>query len=733
MAKQKLTELLEEHKEKALGEHTFSPTYKQIALIGILSFFIFACLENIVCVASVRLYWQYYLVSYAAWLFLALIAVSFSCAIQAAIRKIFGKSWPLTWLFVFILFLPNIIYTALQSNQGMWWFNYFSKFAVLSMVFMAFPLAIRYVHGIIKNNQGKVGVDTILIVLVWGFSSIFGTLIVGAELHSDHWALNIFVLVTFKFIIPFLIAFSIRWRKLSKPHCQILTACGWLVALVVLCNTIVTPFLLRIAYDQSESLPDSFPATSGVKKRPNIVLIVMDTARAANMSLYGYKQRTTPRIQEFAHDALVFKNAISSAPWTLPAHAALFTGLPSYLHFATYSYNAENKGVPLAQHYNTLAEILFANGYETGAVVANTGFLSPQYGLNQGFEFFWWGKPRARNLLAYSLIQEISISYPAFPINFVKSICGFSDYNDATYINQISLNWLQNHTRANRPWLLFINYMETHGTTYLPSPFSHLFPVSSQLYLPGSWPRDQETGLAKWLDSRSLDRSRGWYDNELAYLDYEIGRLLNRLKEGKLYDDAMIVITSDHGELLGEHEEFGHRFWLYQELLQVPLIVKYPRGENGGQANKKTVLNSDVFAEILEQSGVALPTDIMAQPFAKSNHPVFAEVDPNPEFAKKWPNTYNQNLQAFYSKMFDHLKLINSDNGKNELYDISRDSGEKSKLLDSNQTGPILVELENFLDALNPLREKFQKKQPNWQKKFDPDTLNRLRALGYLN
>jgi len=731
MDKRKLTELLVEHKEKALGDHTFTPTCKQIALIGILSFFVFACLENIVCMTSIKMNWQYYLVSFSVWLILGLVAFSFSCIIQAAIKKIFRNSWSTTWLLVFILFLPNMIYTVLQAARRTWRFNNFSKFALLLLVFVAFTLAIRYVHGIIKNNQGKAGVDVALIVLVWGFFSIFGTLIVGAELQNEHWVLNILVLVTFHFIIPFLIAFSIRRWKLIKPHFKILTACGLLVAFVILSNIIVTPFLLEVAYGQSGALPGASPA-SGVKKRPNIVLIVMDTARAANMSLYGYKRQTTPRLQEFAHDAVVFQNAISSAPWTLPAHATLFTGLPSYLHFATNSDNMEYPPVPLAEHYDTLAEILHSNGYKTGAVVANTAVLSPKFGLSQGFEFFWWGKVKTASLFIDSVFRGISSYFPSISIDFINTICGLSDLNNAACINQVSLSWIKNHTLTKRPWLLFINYMETHGTTYLPSPFSDMFSVlPHQNYIL----RNPATGLPKRLDPRFVEEKCGWYDNEMACLDFEIGELLNRLKECKLYNDTLIVVTSDHGELLGEHEDFGHSYWLYQELLHVPLIVKYPQGKNGGQTSGKAVQNSDIFAEILEQAGIALPPDIMGQPFAMVDHLIFSEAERNPKWAKKWSvkYKYKHNLKAIYSKVFNHLKLIHSDNGKNELYDICMDSGEKNKLIDSNKTATILGELENYLGALNALREKFLKKQPSRQKKLDLETLNRLRALGYLN
>jgi len=735
MDKRKSTELLVENKNKAFGESIFSPTVKQIAFFGLLSFFIFACLENIVCLASVKLYWPYYLVSFTLWLSLALISVTLLCAIHTAISKIFRKSWPPSWLLVFVLFLPNMIYSALQvlAIERTFQIRYFSKLTLLLLVLMAYALAIRYMHGIIKGNHGRLGLDTALLILAWGFSSIFGTLIVGAELQREYWVLNTLILGIFHFIIPFLNAVFSRWRKFTKAPFLILNACGWLVVFLVLSNIFVTQLIQETAYGQAKTLADSSPAPSKVEKRSNICLIVMDTARAENMSLYGYKRQTTPYLQEFAHDAVVFQNAISSSSWTLPAHATLFTGLPGYLHFATFSKNVEDPAVPLVEHYDTLAEILYSNGYKTGAAVSNTAFLSPKFGLNQGFEFFWWGRVRSASLLTDLIIQRISIYCPGNLIYLVKKTCGLPDNNNAAQINRISLKWLQYQTQANQPWFLFMNYMETHGTPYLFAPFSHKFSGPPQHHMPGRWQRNPKTGLPKRMDPLFLEEARGWYDNEMACLDYEIGQLLNRLKELKVYDDTLIVITSDHGELLGEHEEFGHGNWLYQELLHVPLIVKYPQGKNGGQVIKKYIQNSDVFAEILEQAGIELPPAIVGQPFAKTDHPIFAEVNCDPDLVKKWPARYNQNLQAIYSKVFNHYELIHSDNGKNELYDISTDGGKKNEMIDSNKTETILGELEKYLAVLNTLRVKLLKKQPPRQGGLDPDTVRRLRALGYLN
>ena len=128
----------------------------------------------------------------------------------------------------------------------------------------------------------------------------------------------------------------------------------------------------------------------------------MDTTRAVNMSLYNYHKPTTPNLEEFSSESVVFTNAIATAPWTLPSHASLFTGLPSSMHGATHGNTIERHGLPLQDHFVTLAEILTKNGYTTGAVVSNI-VLAPVSGLNQGFDYYWWGSCRNSSLILRKL------------------------------------------------------------------------------------------------------------------------------------------------------------------------------------------------------------------------------------------------------------------------------------------------------------------------------------------
>ncbi|MCP5103208.1 MAG: sulfatase-like hydrolase/transferase, partial [bacterium] len=221
-----------------------------------------------------------------------------------------------------------------------------------------------------------------------------GTLMVGSELQGEQWLMSLFIIFLFAFILPFLALVCLKGLKKVKVPLRWLLPVGFIIAAVFLGSTVFTPVSRDSAFTREVPSPLEFTRgrtkQRGPKNRPNILLIVMDTARTASMSLYGYEKSTTPFLQEFSADAVLFKNAISSSPWTLPSHATLFTGLPASLHFATHGESEANPIVPLAPGYDTLAEMLCLNGYKTGAVIANTGVLSPRFGLSQGFGYYWW-------------------------------------------------------------------------------------------------------------------------------------------------------------------------------------------------------------------------------------------------------------------------------------------------------------------------------------------------------
>lgn len=451
----------------------------------------------------------------------------------------------------------------------------------------------------------------------------------------------------------------------------------------------------------------------------------MDTTRATSMSLYGYERKTTPNIELFAQDSVNFTNAISSAPWTLPSHASLFTGHLSYIHDATYTDSVDVHANPLNENYSTLAEILLSNGYVTGAVVANQAVLSPWSKLNQGFYYYRWGRKRDYCLLLSILCSRF---LSGNNLDNFRKICGIDKNCSSKRINKIAINWIRKV--KNRPFFLFINYMDTHGVYYLPLPYSRIF---------GSSPaptyhfrlKNEKTGRPI-LTNQDRKGIRSWYDNELTYLDSQIGQFFLSLKKLNLYDEALIIVTSDHGELLGEHDDIGHSFWLYNELLHIPLIVKYPYGKDKGIIINKKVQNIDIFAEIMNVVGLKAPFCVQGQPFSKVNHAIISEVETPPPGALKYPDTYNRSLISIFSKKHNFFKLIHSSDGRNELFNLSNDPKEVTNISDYQKEKDITAEIMNYLKILDDLKRYINIEEMK-KRKLDKATIERLRALGYIN
>jgi arylsulfatase A-like enzyme len=707
---------------------TFS--LKKVTLLGLLGFFLFAGIESVISMITVDVYPLYYLYSSILWLSLTVGSILFPAALFIVARKLLNikRLTPLI-LLVFYILLPLLIYSFLVIMMRMPGnFYSISNLGILLFALLAFWPLFSLVHSFLRESRGHLVINTVLAVVNIAVPSIFGVLLLGSEFQSEQWKMSLLVIFLFCYVAPYLLILTAKILMERKWVYRIPLTILLLAAFLLQGNIILNPILRDYSFSQQTPKTVSI---HGIDAVPNIILIVMDTARASSMSLYGYDRSTTPRLKELAEDAVVFDHATSSAPWTLPSHASLFTGLPSYLHFATHGKSEEIPIHPLEESYQTLAELLAKNGYDTGAVIANTGVLAPRFGIGQGFGYYWWGRARNQYLFFSTLLNGLKKFFPSRSAENWKIECGIFPLNNAGRINDISLDWLHRKTTKKKPWFLFINYMETHGIAYLPPPYSNLFTSPPMVEIVES--RHEKSGELSNLTPHYIERLRGWYDNEMAALDFGIGQLIDRLKASNLYNDTLIIITSDHGELLGEHNELGHEFFLYQELLHVPLIVKYPNGEKKGTRKKKIVQNIDIFAEILSRAGIGLPQGTVGQPFDKVVHPILSEVYRIPASAAKWPEKFSHDLKALFSKTHEYHKLIYSEKGHRELFDILTDPRENNPLGNPDIENTLVKELINLLEQFNPLRKHLRKKIRKARKKLDKASMERLKTLGYVD
>ena len=346
------------------------------------------------------------------------------------------------------------------------------------------------------------------------------------------------------------------------------------------------PTLRLVSFGLRPRRPDTAgPTTAAQAPAPNLLFIVLDTVRADHLAPYGYERVTTPGIDAFvqAH-ATRYERAYSASSWTLPSHGSLFTGVPPGLHQATTTRTAPTPGTihlqswpgePVSSEFPTLAELLANDGYHTAAFVGNCFFMRPEFGLARGFQHY---DARAGAYVGYHLALA--------QLTGRRLHVGHRGYRSATSITDRALDWLGNDEE--RPFFLFLNYFDAHDP-YLPAaPFDRAF--SDARPTDPLRPEDEIDPLL--------------YDRELLGLDAQVTRVLDALRENGVFEETVVVITSDHGEALGEHGIPNHSWTLYEEMIHVPLYVK-PAGERAQEVHREPIQGTEVFGLTLELLGRA--------------------------------------------------------------------------------------------------------------------------------
>jgi arylsulfatase A-like enzyme len=309
--------------------------------------------------------------------------------------------------------------------------------------------------------------------------------------------------------------------------------------------------------------------SSAAPSRPLVVVYLVDTLRADHLPLYGYPRNTAPELTRLARDGVVFDQAIAPSSWTKPSVASLFTSLLPRDHGCLQFY------APLDRSLVTLAEMLRPAGYVTGAVVANPILVSEAAAFGQGFSVF----AAAREPLEAEGVVD-----------------------DALRILDRS---------EGLPLLLYVHTMDPHAPYDAPTPFDRLFPASPR-------PSPSGAGAVDAGDAPGLDEVVREYDGEIAYGDREFGRLIRELERRGLYEDALVVFLADHGEELGERGTLGHGHSLFDELVRVPLVVKYPGGRYAGRRVARQVQMVDILPTVLAAAGVRVPDGLAGRPLEES-------------------------------------------------------------------------------------------------------------------
>jgi arylsulfatase A-like enzyme len=473
--------------------------------------------------------------------------------------------------------------------------------------------------------------------------------------------------------------------------------------------------------------------------KPNVILIVMDTVRADHLSCYGHSRKTTPGIDKIAKQGMLFRNAFSAAGWSPPSHASIFTGkYPSY-------HKVLGGKVYLDRDNVTIAEILSKNGYRTLGVTG-CGIIGPNNGLDKGFqeyiEFFGLNAiSKIRNKIPIIINLKVTLRYPK---DTIRTLIYGSDkyvYRTNEYVKKwINKNYLKKGRK--KPFFLFINYFVCHDLHVPPKPFGEWFCSFldySKLDVKKLRFLASEEGIYSFIAKRikaseiEWEVIKTWYDGQIFYLDHYIRDFIEFLEDKKIYDDSLLIITSDHGENFGEHGLAGHVFSLHDTLLHVPLVIRYPSLVPENTITSNLVSTIDIFPTILDILDIGKPFDVQGKslyPFdgceihkfvcAEHGHGIMERY---PDL-KRWPE--NKRIDLGYKSIRDkRYKYIISSNGKEELYDICHDPFEFKDISD-NHPGKLKY-FKSMLEKTVDIRYFGAEKT-----EIKGEILERLKALGYI-
>jgi len=481
---------------------------------------------------------------------------------------------------------------------------------------------------------------------------------------------------------------------------------------------------------------------------PNVLWVIWDTVRPDNLSLYGYERATTPALDAFAARGVTFDNAISPAPWTLPSHASMFTGLPPHALDAGWR-------TPLEKQPVTVAEIARANGYRTAGFIANLFYASRESGLDRGFTT-WIDYPvfTLPEFLRSTALARAAFNSSLNPLRmFRRAAAAGNDSETLDIATDPSTNgdrgpagvrgvpspdrptaalprqqtrrssptrgpvaWiraLQNESRKwapqvndefldwvtrddPRPFFAFLNYFDAHDPYRPPAPFDTVFrtgPAPAMI-------------KGRRYSPEEVERMIGAYDASIAYLDHHFGRLLARLDTLGLLDNTIVIISSDHGEEFGEHRVFTHAHSLYQPSLRVPLVIAAP-GVPAGQRVDAWVTTTDLARTVLELASLeprAVPGRTLSRYWESRADSAMPPDTLRATVLYSWdvPEYYPIRKGDMESVFADPWKYIRNGDGSEELYDLRADPGERTDLRGTERGAPLLPSFRNLLPPPAP-------------------------------
>jgi arylsulfatase A-like enzyme len=462
---------------------------------------------------------------------------------------------------------------------------------------------------------------------------------------------------------------------------------------------------------------------------PDVVLMVLDTVRARNVSTYGYARPTAPEFDALAREGALFLDATSPSTWSLPSHASLFTGrYPS-------SHGAHGEHQYLDARFPTLAQELARNGYETFCFTSNA-WISDGLGLTRGFDFqdaSWksGGGPGLGFSFIHRLLDRLGLQA--------------RDKGGAVVADHFEAWARARPAEGVRPAFVFLNFIEAHFP-YHQLPHDYLWRFTERGYgdlrsISVDLVAQQFGGEGRPVEAVG-EPARAMYDGGVAYTSRLLDRVVSALRARGTLDRTVLVVLADHGEILGERAGFfGHGPSLYQESVGVPLFVRYPPRIPAGARVEAPVSTLGVFATILDLAGLAqLPTlqvgslaPLATGTAGASGGPILSELQRTREITAERPDVQMSGAQRYRLFREGSLKLVERTGGPPLLYDLAADPGETRDLAAERpaDAARMLARLGEVRASLDLPAIDGAMDGEGERPELDEATREQLRALGY--
>jgi arylsulfatase A-like enzyme len=548
-------------------------------------------------------------------------------------------------------------------------------------------------------------------------SALFSILLVVPWLNFDYlpkWNSLRTLGISASAVVVLLVAapLVVRWRRFAVPAIGI--AALWVNA---------TTWKSGAATRPSEAVGAGESGSSAI-------VILIDTLRADHLGTYGYARPTSPNIDRLAQGSVVFERAVAQAAWTKPSVTSLLTGAFVHRHGVVESRDALGPELP------TIAEQMRAHGFRTAAFTSNP-WITPEFHFDRGFDDFESGRAmgvQLTNLYRILMRSDRAIARAGLRLGLTDRV--FSTSSERNLGNSerderltgAFLDWLDAHRRAR--FFAYLHLIGPHDPYDPPARFVEPFrdPLHAQAPRPIRPPARVQSifETAQPMAPTDLDALRAQYDGAIAFTDMLIGRITERLEKLGLLDRILLVLVSDHGEEFYEHHNWRHGNQLYDEVIHVPMMIRFP-GRLSPERSDAPVMLVDVFPTVLGLVGARkdLPT--------LDGHDVFdSERAPGrPVYSEHWRFEGGEYVSRAVSR--DGMKLTETNDktlGKDgsELYDLRTDPREQTNLIPTQTGGqPVAQELKGLLTKFEP--EKPFAVAPAVE--VDRSTQERLRQLGY--